>query len=357
MGDPVSHRELTSERRPLPDDATFFYSVFGLVLECNREIKSLESIAQTERPDVRVCFGHSPSLGFEINQRPIYVSEYVDPHGKPGLQVWGSETGDYLRMQYFEGVQFWLDRNGTNIWVLSPSDSPIEDALSYLVGPVLGILLRLRGTICLHASAIVFRDEVIAFAGGEGAGKSTTAVKFAAHGHRVVTDDIVAVTERQGRFHVLPGYKHLCLWPDTVESLYGIADTLPRLAPNWEKRSLAEGKFKTHFETAVLPLGLIYVFGDRGSGQIPQIEPLPPRLAFLALAANTFATAILDKMSRVEEFRAVGRIATTLPVRRVRLGPNNLSLDTIYDVLCADLLAAPDPPAQRVTYARSESDM
>lgn len=357
MGDPVSPHELTSEHRSSPEDTALFYSVFGLILECNREIKSLERIAQTKRPDVRVCFGRSPYLGLEVNEQSFYVSRYVDPHGKPGLQIWRSGTGDYLRLQYYDGVQFWLDLNGTSIWVLLPNDSPIEDALSYLVGPVLGILLRLRGTICLHASAIVFQDQVIAFAGGEGAGKSTTAVKFAAHGHRVVTDDIVAVTEYQGRFHVLPGYRHLCLWPDTVESLYGIADTLPRLAHNWEKRCLAEGKFQTRFETAALPLKLIYVFADRQSEQIPPIEPLAGPAAFLALAASTFASAILDKVSRVEEFRAVGRIAGTLPVRRVRLGSGSLSLDTIYSVLHADFSAVLDPPLQRTVCARSESDM
>ena len=88
-------------------------------------------------------------------------------------------------------------------------------------GPFWGLLLRFRGVTCLHASAVAIGGSVIAFVGAEGAGKSTTAAAFARAGYAAVSDDVVALVERKGDFFVSPSYPHLCLWPESVEMLYG----------------------------------------------------------------------------------------------------------------------------------------
>ena len=75
-----------------------------------------------------------------------------------------------------------MDRHGTKLWASWPSHSSVEEAATYLLGPVLGLLLRFRGVTCLHASAVAIGDSVIAFVGAEGAGKSTTAAAFARPG-------------------------------------------------------------------------------------------------------------------------------------------------------------------------------
>src|SRR5258708_3332580 len=106
---------------------------------------------------------------------------------------------------------------------------------------ILGVLVRLRGVTCLDASAVAIEDRWVAFVGPEAAGKSTTAAAFARQGYGVLSDDIVALVERDGAFHVMPAYPHLCLWPDSVKMLYGSSEMLPRFSPEWEKRRLALG--------------------------------------------------------------------------------------------------------------------
>ena len=121
-----------------------------------------------------------------------------------------------LHLAYSDGTQFWLDRKGAAIWAAWSERSSLENAISYLLGPVLGLLLRLRGIVCLHASAVAFDDHCVAFVGSAGAGKSTTAAAFAKLGCGIVSDDIVGLVERDGIFYVLPAYPHLCLWPESV---------------------------------------------------------------------------------------------------------------------------------------------
>src|SRR5207245_5371878 len=105
-------------------------------------------------------------------------------------------------------------------------------------GPVRGILRPLRGGTWRHDSAVTLEDHCVVFAGAEGAGKSTTAPAFARQGYAVLSDDIVALVEREGTLHAMPAYPQLCLWPDSVKMLYGSPDALQPLTSDWDKRLL-----------------------------------------------------------------------------------------------------------------------
>src|SRR5260370_17115886 len=95
------------------------------------------------------------------------------------LRVWYVAAGAFLRVDYTGGPQCWLDRKREVLWADWPETSSLEDTCSYLLGPVLGYLLRLRGVTCLHASAVAFDNSCVAFVGTAGLGKTTTAAAFA----------------------------------------------------------------------------------------------------------------------------------------------------------------------------------
>jgi hypothetical protein len=246
-----------------------------------------------------------------------YQSAYTDDSGSPALRIWRSADGLYLRLAYYDGMQFWLERTGKEIWAIWPEASTLEDASAYILGPVLGVVLRLRGVTCLHASAVALDGQAVAFVGAEGAGKSTTAAAFAREGHSVLSDDVVALTEDELGFLVVPAYPHLCLWPDSVATLYGSANALPHFSTGWEKHRLSLGDGKTRFEKQPLPLGAIYFLGQRRSDRAPFVEVIRPQAALLSLVADTFANKILDRELRAREFEVLGRLVRTVPVQRV----------------------------------------
>ena len=259
-----------------------------------------------------------PCVGGEIPSGPetlTYVSPYTTDSGEPALRVWRIAE-DFLRLDYFDGMQFWLDRNGSTIWADWPDTLFVEDAATYLLGPVLGIVLRMRGVTCLHASAVAFGNSVAAFVGSAGFGKSTTAAALARHGHSVVSDDIVALVERDGAFFVLPAYPYLCLWPDSVSILFGAEKRLPSFSPTWDKRQLTLSEHRLRFERQSLPLGAIFLLGERSADPAaPHLEPVLPRESLLSLVADSYATNLLDKKMRANEFELAR------PVGRHRSGP------------------------------------
>ena len=228
---------------------------------------------------LRQTSGAVPSGPEELS----YASSYKDEAGNPALRIWKAAGSRYLRLAYFDGTQFWLDREGSEVWATWPENLTIEDTATYLLGPVLGILLRLRGVTCLHASAVAFGEKAVAFVGSEGAGKSTTAAALARRGHAILSDDVVALAERDGSFFVHPAYPYLCLWPESVESLYGSADALPRFSANYENAAFHfENKnYDSQNEPCHWPA--IYILGDRRGDPAPVVEELPPQRAFLSL--------------------------------------------------------------------------
>jgi hypothetical protein len=299
----------------------FHYSVFGLLLHSNLPLAGVVPIVSTaSSPDVELRLGISPfSDGTHLSaeEELAYESSYLTQAGEPGLRVWRVAEGKFLRMAYADGTQFWLDEKRETLWAVWPEKLTLEDTATYLFGPIFGLLLRLRGVTCLHASAVAFKDQSVAFVGSAGAGKSTTAAAFAREGYGVLSDDIVALVEQDGAFHIMPAYPHLSLWPDSVNMLFGSPEALSRFTPDWEKRRLDLGNQGARFESRALPLGAIYILGERRPDPAPYLEKMRPQNALLALVAETYANRILDREMRASEFAVLGRLVTTIPIRQL----------------------------------------
>jgi hypothetical protein len=287
--------------------------------------------------DVEIKLGGlPPSISTRNTRKLRYASTFLTKDGEPALQIWDVQDGEFLVVHYSDDVEFWLDREHRTLWAHWPSSSSLENALSYLLGPIMGLLLRLRGAVCLHASAVSIGDRCIVFVGSEGAGKSTTAAAFAQQGFPVLSDDIVALAEREGKFHVLPAYRRINLWPDSVKLLYGSPEALPQIMPDWDKRCLKLEDGEARFEERALPIGAIYILGDSTPNSAKGIESISQKTAMMTLVTNTYATNFLDAKQRAEEFAVLGRLVTAVPIRKVNAKRGTLRVDELCDVIQRD---------------------
>ena len=83
-----------------------------------------------------------------------------------------------------------------------------------LAGRIMGCLLRQRGYLPLHASAVCIAGKSVIFLGESGAGKSTLAAAFHSRGHDVLADDVSAVRASESGIEVLAGWPGLRLLQD-----------------------------------------------------------------------------------------------------------------------------------------------
>ena len=294
------------------DVAAFPYSLFGLTLRSNLKLPRLPIAEdQPSVPDCELSLGSSPESAKNRAEILSYTSAFTDRCGEPALRIWKIDDGAYLRMDYSDGHRFWLDRAGRRVWGIWPEGSSLAEVTSYLLGPVMGVLLRHRGIICLHASAVSIHGRAVAFVGPPGAGKSTMAAALAQRGCGVLADDIATIEEREGVFYVHPGYPGVSLWPSSIGLLYG--ENGPAAAPiaNGDKSCLTteEG---LRFEARPLPLARIYILGYRKTGERTASLDTSAQGLFLALVANTYASNILDVQMRASELAVLGRMASAV---------------------------------------------
>ena len=305
------------------------YSIFGLRLQSNQSIpflKNSEIVGTGTKPDIQVCLDRMPLRAYGIREmfpQLLHVSDFRDEKGDPGLKIW-KLNNSYYRFCYSDGTEFLIDREGTRVWATWPNEATLEDTLIYLIGPVLGFLLCLRGATCLHASAVAIKDHAIAFFGPAEAGKSTIAAAFAIQGYPALTDDIVALRHENGGLLVQPGYPYISLWQNSAEILYGKSGSLPRLTPAsgknsaWDKRYLDLTQKGYHFHKHPLPLGAIYILGEfNKDSSAPCIEGVSPSEGFIKLLSNKYVKYFFDKEAEVQEFELLGQLANSIPLRKI----------------------------------------
>jgi hypothetical protein len=254
---------------------------------------------------------------FSANPRFFYVSPTSNDDGQPVVRV--GKLGDHFFCFFYDsGARFAVTRDGREIWADGPEDYAVEDLATYLVGPVMGFVLRLLGILPLHACAIAVEDRAIALVGSQGAGKSTSAAAFAKMGFAILSEDVVAVTEEGKRRMVQPGYPRVNLWPESAETIFGCVHGLPPVTPTWGKHFLALNDAQHRFQNKPLELAAIFILRDRVPGAPkPRVEKIAPASAMPILVANTYVNYLLDAAMRRTEFVQLGQMLRKTPVYQV----------------------------------------
>jgi len=309
--------------------------MYGLGIVANEIIPGVPA-APIASDDVRITFSSLPSWLYEVstNQVETYVADYHDECGNPVLRMFSVLGGKYFRFSYADQTEFLVDQAGTEIWAKWAEPLTLEDTATYLLGPVMGFVMLLRGIVCLHASAIAVGGKAIALLGPAGSGKSTTAAAFSDRGYNVLAEDVVTLDDRGRHFVVRPGYPCIRLWPASVKALYGSESHLPKLTPNWDKCYL---DLKGQFHTDPLPLAAIYQLGERRHDtKAPFVESLDRSEGLLSLIANTYATKLMDKQMRAREFELLTRVLNNVPLRRVTPHADPARIPELCDTILKD---------------------
>jgi hypothetical protein len=302
----------------------YFYSAYGLIIESPIPLPEL-AVNEGER-DVVIRFGklkHQPPRAYQETNE---------------MQVVGNDI--YV---FWDEIGMFLVRGGREI-IIQPVPGVSESVLRlFILGTTLAMLLYQRGLTVFHASAVAIGNEVVAFAGVKGAGKSTFAAALHAAGYKLVADDIVAIDSNRGHSMVLPGFPHLKLWPDSINLLGSDPELLPRLRPELEKRSYA---VSTRFLQKPLPLRHFCII-DAGSAL--HLEPLQPHEALTALMPHWYGSRFgmeqLRTLGLADFFRQCIGVANSATIYRLKRPRSMPSVADISRLITENLMQdAQHPP-------------
>jgi hypothetical protein len=318
------------------------YGVYGITLACDTELPGLEAekVAQRNSADIRISIGFFPG-----GLQDLIAQHATTYHIEPGCEKAGPEHlivttasgGRYYLFRYGGGVEFLLDTHDSLVWCKWDASLTLADVALYLLGPIVGFMLRVRGTTCLHASGALVNGNALAITGSSGAGKSTLAASFAAAGYSILTDDVLPLTTINGEIHTQSGYSRLRLFPNSFKNLQELPDELPPLAPGWDKcfLNLAAGNYQLHKASA--PLKVIYVIDWSVSEKpSPAIIPIEGAAAVSRLAANTYRNELLSVEMRTQEFYFLSTLTATVKVRKLCPVDDIASIGALREMLLAD---------------------
>lgn len=314
------------------------YALYGLVLRCNRALEDLDAAPAKARIDVDINLGaprRDPALW------PAAAPHYRWPDA-PGVPPSVDVRRDAARgfwFRYDDGTEFVLDASATRIEASWVGASTLADTATYLLGPVLGFALRLRGVLAFHASAVLIDGRAVLLVGPSGAGKSTTAAAFATAGVPVLADDVVAVRVVDGETLAYPSYRLLRLWDESERILFGTSGQLPLLTPTWDKRALPLGR-EHPFHESPAPLGDLFLLAPRSEdARAPYVAPLRRGDAFMQLVANTYANYLLDDAMRGHEMRALEAVLRGHRIRQLVPHADPSRLDALVAIVRAGMAA------------------
>ncbi len=277
----------------------------------------------------------------ELHAGEVATNVWIRLDGLAPLQLEAQEgdsschaTADEVRL-FWRDVGTFLVRRGDEV-VVDPAPGADERLLrAFLLGPVLAVLLHQRGRLVLHASAVSVAGEVVAFLGGPGWGKSTTAAALHARGHGVVADDVVALQMLAQRGPVvIPGLPQLRLWPEVSRAIGEVPERLPRVHPGLDKREM---RVASCLSREPLALRRVYVLEP---GDALEVEPLARQGALVELLRHSYGARSLHRVRTGSHFQQCASVASSVPALRLRVRRSLAGL-TDLAVLIEEDLARP----------------
>lgn len=331
---------------------THLYSAYGLTLESQVAIPGLADVLPDESPfssdRIQIAMGEPPDWTgktVRATSEVLFPGKSPNQNAPNALRLYLRDQGKLFHLVYPDGAEFAIDSETRYVRGWCPPTLTSEDLATYLVGPVMGFILRQRGVLALHASGFCSMGRAFALCGGPQSGKSTAAAALALRGVPVLCEDIAALWERDSVFHVAPGYPRVNLWPDSVASLLGSSGELPLITPSWEKRFLLLEGTERPFENRARRLAKIYIIAAReDDAEAPRIEAITPRHAALLLVQNTYMNYLLGKTQRAVEFDLLVRLLSGVAVRRLVPHTDPARIGALCDLLEADAKRAAMEP-------------
>ena len=198
-----------------------------------------------------------------------------------------------------------------------------SDIKAFLLGSVFGAILIQRDLLVLHGNALEKNGEAIVCVGQTGIGKSTLAYALVEKGWKLLSDDLVVVSDD---LEVLPGIPRIKLWQDATKAfkintknLSKVRDEIDKFIWVPAKNQISQNKVK---------LSKVFVLTNQNPTKsedniITRIES--EKISFLMLRNNAFRPRFVKGLKKEgKNFLRLAKLQKFLPIFKMNL-PKKIS--------------------------------
>ena len=180
----------------------FNYIAFGLHIASEIEFPELFPDSQTNPADVSITIGKTP--------------ENLTAGKIDNVELWITPE-EYLI--HYKDIGWYYASNGKEIIVQPCSKSDPKLIRLYLLSNAMAAIIHQRKLIPFHASGIFIKGGIALITGPSGSGKSTTLKALTTRGHKIFTDDVCVLKEKDETILATPSYPMIKLWKESFDLL------------------------------------------------------------------------------------------------------------------------------------------
>jgi hypothetical protein len=263
-----------------------------------------------------------PELPVSIDAEEGAIADIVIEAGVPD-RLWGqleSVGSNFARIDnrflfLIPETAFYCIEDGRKITVSPLAGADPEKIRVYLLGTCMGALLMIRNTLPLHGSAVEIDGKAYAFLGDSGAGKSTLAAAFVSEGHRLVSDDVIAVTLAGGGGMpvVAPSYPQQKLWQESLDHL-GMSMERGNYRPVYRETAKYAVPVATRFCDGEVPLAGAFEL-VKSQAEDVSVRPLPNLERLRVMLLHTYRNRLIRRLGLEQwHFKVSAGIAEQMKV-------------------------------------------
>lgn len=292
------------------------------------------------------CNPPAPLGDTNVLGEPLYSSPWKSDSGESHLLLFEAGAGAFV-LRFPETANFSV---GADEVVAQPARAAEPRAVEIgFLGVVMSFWLELQGIPTLHASAVEVAGRAVAFLAMNRGGKSSIAAAMMATGHRLLTDDVLAVEVGQEAVRARPAYPAMRMWPDAVRHFTAGAGVPERVHPAVNKLLVTVGRDGYgRFCKRSLPLAAVYLPErvEPADAARVRIEPISRTEAVIELVRHSFSAPVAEavglRTARLDRFSDLVR---RVPVRRL-LYPSGLER---LPGVCKELLEDLERPREKAS--------
>jgi hypothetical protein len=314
---------------PKRDEDT--YSLYGVTIKTSFNFR-YNLKRSTDEPEL--LFTYDGVRQDELEGKLVYER----PSPRPG--------GESLVQLYVDGDKETIHFPGACTFSCGPTAIrafSCSKGLEYLVeirfvGEVMAYWLERRGSVALHASAVMSGNAAIAFLAGSTGGKTTLACAFVASGDPLISDDILRIECDESGVTAFPSLPQMKLLPEQLDHFWSGREPVRLVHPRFEKRIVPIGGEFGSFRDRPLPLAAIYILDSEISqADGLSLEPISPADAMPILISSAFAADMIDAVDRSSDrLNRLAQIAQTVPMKLLSVPRGYDRLQEARSVIASD---------------------
>ena len=300
------------------------YLLFGLRVGMNMRIPFIKSLSEDGGPvDVQLLVDTPAPLPVRVPLDMEFVGTdgRKDPRGHPWLTMYRNSHWYLFRLR--GRLDFYIAADGRIVRCTAAPGVTAEETLLLLLGKVFSIVLHLRRIINLHSSSVMFGKVAVAIVGPSGGGKSTLASSLVRHGHKLLSDDLLALSVGQDGTRAYPSFPSVKLCEDAAGFFFGAETSFPRAAPGHPKVRVSEEELGGLYQQSPAPLVAVFSLhrlppeSSSSPDEVVRIQRVYGSDALVTLVSSLYTLPFLGRTFRISSLQACAEVCASVAVYEI----------------------------------------